>query len=133
MTKLPEYTSYADAQQYCTPDKLWELCDGDRGASEHCVRMRRRHASRTRRGILAHADGRDELLTFQQIAANQRNLPTILQRGNKARDRVAVMLEPSRAFLSRFRSDQYGAIAVPLFTLFGPTVSVAGQDCAPRC
>ncbi len=30
MSKLTDYTSYADAQKHFSPDKLWELFDGDR-------------------------------------------------------------------------------------------------------
>ena len=52
----------------------------------------------------------------------------------KPGDRVAVMLEPSRAFyVAMFGAIKYGAIAVPLFTLFGPDgIRLRVQDCAPR-
>jgi acetyl-CoA synthetase len=44
-----------------------------------------------------------------------------LQRKAPSRDRIALMLEPSRAFyMAVFGAMKAGAIAVPLFTLFGP-------------
>ena len=85
--------------------------------------------------ILAHADGRDELLTFQQIARESAQFAHYLAaQGIKPGDRVAVMLEPSRAFyVAMFGAIKYGAIAVPLFTLFGPDgIRLRVQDCAPR-
>ena len=44
------------------------------------------------------------------------------------------MLEPSRAFyIAMFGAMKYGAIAVPLFTLFGPDgIKLRVQDCSPR-
>ena len=48
-------------------------------------------------------------------------------------DRVAIMLEPSRAFYAAvFGAMKAGAIAVPLFTLFGPDgVQLRVDDCTP--
>ena len=48
-------------------------------------------------------------------------------------DRVAIMLEPSRAFYAAvFGTMKIGAIAVPLFTLFGPDgVKLRVDDCKP--
>ena len=46
---------------------------------------------------------------------------------------MAIMLEPSRAFyMAVFGAMKRGAIAVPLFTLFGPDgVKLRVDDCAP--
>ena len=54
--------------------------------------------------------------------------------GIEAGDRVAVMLEPSRAFyVAMFGAMKAGAVAVPLFTLFGPDgVKLRVNDCKPR-
>ena len=35
MTSLTGYTSYADAQANFSPEKLWELFDGEPRAAEH--------------------------------------------------------------------------------------------------
>ena len=47
---------------------------------------------------------------------------------------ASVMLEPSRAFyMAVFGTMKVGAIAVPLFTLFGPDgVKLRVEDCTPR-
>jgi acyl-coenzyme A synthetase/AMP-(fatty) acid ligase len=49
-------------------------------------------------------------------------------------DRVAIMLEPSLAFYAAlFGAIKRGAIAVPLFTLFGADgVRLRVRDCTPR-
>jgi acetyl-CoA synthetase len=54
-------------------------------------------------------------------------------RGVARGDRVAIMLEPSLAFyVALFGAIKRGAIAVPLFTLFGPDgVRLRVQDCTP--
>ena len=136
VTKLTQYTSHADAQQYCAADKLWELFDGDRNRLNIAHECIDRHVSDGRVAvILAHADGRDELITFEQIARESAQFANYLAaQGIKPGDRVAVMLEPSRAFyVAIFGAIKYGAIAVPLFTLFGPDgIRLRVQDCAPR-
>ena len=69
MTKLTDYTSYADAQKHWSPDKLWELFEGDRerlNIAHECID---RHVEGNRTAvILAHADGRDETLSFADRA-----------------------------------------------------------------
>ncbi|MEO7158761.1 MAG: acyl-CoA synthetase, partial [Vicinamibacterales bacterium] len=85
--------------------------------------------------IIAHADGRDEQLSFADIAReSSRFAHYLVAHGVEKGDRVAVMLEPSRAFyVAIFGAIKLGAIAVPLFTLFGPDgIRLRVQDCAPR-
>jgi acetyl-CoA synthetase len=138
--KLTEYTSYADAQKHWAPEKLWELFDGDRDALNIAHECIDRHAQSDHGGdrvavILAHADGRDEALTFRDIARTSSQFAHYLAaQGVQPGDRVAVMLEPSRAFyVAIFGAMKLGAIAVPLFTLFGPDgIRLRVQDCAPK-
>lgn len=136
MTKLTEYTSYADAQKHWSPDKLWELFDGDRARLNIAHECIDRHVAGDNVAIiLAHADGRDEKLTFREIARESSKFAYYLQaQGVKRGDRVAVMLEPSRAFyVAIFGAIKMGAIAVPLFTLFGPDgIRLRVQDCSPK-
>ena len=136
MTKLTEYMSYADAQKHWSPDKLWELFDGDRARLNIAHECIDRHAAGDNVAIiLAHADGRDEKLSFREIARESSKLACYLQaQGVKRGDRVAVMLEPSRAFyVAIFGAIKMGAIAVPLFTLFGPDgIRLRVQDCSPK-
>src|SRR5882672_9246795 len=85
--------------------------------------------------IVIHADGDDEVLSFRQLAEDSSRFANYLAaEGVKAGDRVAIMLEPSRSFyMAVFGAMKLGAIAVPLFTLFGPDgVKLRVDDCTPR-
>ena len=136
MTKLTEYTSYADAQKHWSPEKLWELFDGNREHLNIAYECIDRHASGDRTAvILVHADGRDETLSFGEISRESSQFAHYLAaQGIKPGDRVAVMLEPSHAFyVAIFGAIKVGAIAVPLFTLFGPDgIRLRVQDCSPK-
>jgi acetyl-CoA synthetase len=134
--KLTDYTSYADAQAHFSSEKLWDLFDGNRerlNIAHECID---RHAGRSDPAlIIVRADGRDEVLSFGDIARDSsRFAHYLISQGVKAGDRVAVMLEPSRAFyMAVFGTMKAGAIAVPLFTLFGPDgVKLRLDDCTPR-
>ncbi len=136
MSKLTEYTSYADAQAQFSPAKLWELFDGNRGAFNIAHECVDRHAKTDRTAvIIVNADGRDEELSYRQLSEESSRFAGFLEEsGVQAGDRVAVMLDPSRAFYaSIFGVMKRGAIAVPLFTLFGEDgIRLRVQDCAPR-
>jgi acetyl-CoA synthetase len=134
--KLTDYTSYADAQKHWSPERLWELFDGDRerlNIAHECID---RHAGADRPAIiLARADGHDETLSFDGVARESSRFAHWLKaQGVEPGDRVAVMLEPSTPFyVAMFGAMKLGAIAVPLFTLFGPDgVRLRVQDCAPK-
>jgi acetyl-CoA synthetase len=133
--KLTDFTSYADAQRQFSTARLWDLFDGTRqrlNIASECVD---RHASPGRVALrVAHADGRDETITFTDLAAwSARFAHWLGAQGVQARDRVAIMLEPSLAFYAAlFGAMKRGAIAVPLFTLFGADgVRLRTQDCTP--
>lgn len=137
MKKLTDYTSYADAQQHWSTEKLWDIFDGSReqlNIAHECID---RHAVDPERVaiVVAHADGHDEILTYSEIAQDSSRFAHYLaEQGIQAGDRVAVMLEPSRAFYTTlFGVMKTGAIAVPLFTLFGPDgIRLRIGDCTPR-
>lgn len=136
MTTLTQTTSYADAQALCSPDKLWELFDGNRehmNIAHECID---RHAEKQSPAIiLVRADGTDDTFGFRQIAElSSQFAHSLVDQGIRPGDRVAVMLEPSLAFyVAMFGAMKMGAIAVPLFTLFGPDgIRLRVQDCQPR-
>jgi acetyl-CoA synthetase len=137
MALLTDYTSYADAQRQFTPARLWDLFDGDRerlNIAHECID---RHAGDPRRIAIriAHADGRDEAISFRTISEQSaRTAHWLAEHGITRGDRVAIMLEPSLPFYAAlFGTMKLGAIAVPLFTLFGPDgVRSRIEDCAPR-
>jgi acetyl-CoA synthetase len=133
--KLTSYTTFADVQRHFAPDKLWDLFDGDReqlNIAHECID---RHVDGDRVAVrIAHADGRDEAITFKAIAqASSRFAHYLAEQGVQAGDAVAIMLEPSLAFYAGlFGAMKFGAIAVPLFTLFGPDgLRLRVEDCKP--
>jgi acetyl-CoA synthetase len=135
MSKLTDYTSYADAQRHFTTARLWDLFDGNRerlNIGHECVD---RHATPGRVALrIAHADGHDETITFEELAAaSSRFAHWLAAQGTQPGDRIAIMLEPSLPFYAAlFGAIKHGAIAVPLFTLFGADgVRLRTQDCTP--
>ncbi|HJX22289.1 MAG TPA: AMP-binding protein, partial [Steroidobacteraceae bacterium] len=115
MASLTEYTSFADAQAHFSAAGLWELFDGDRerlNIAHECID---RHAGKADPAVIvAHADGSDEILSFRALSEDSARFAHYLAaEGVKAGDRVAIMLEPSRAFYTAvFGTMKLGAIAV---------------------
>ncbi len=136
MSRLTDYTSYADAHRHFSAAALWELFDGDRTSLNIAHECVDRHAATGRVAVrVAHADGRDEVITFRELSEwSARFAHWLASRGVVAGDRVAIMLDPSLAFYAAvFGTIKRGAIAVPLFTLFGADgVRLRVEDCAPR-
>ncbi len=138
MATLTDHVSYADAQRLCSPARLWELFDGDRerlNIGHECID---RHPAERPAVRIVHSPehgGGDEILTFGSLAAwSSRFAHFLAERGVGPGDRVGIMLEPSPAFYAGlFGAVKRGAIAVPLFTLFGPDgLRLRIDDCAPR-
>lgn len=136
MAKLTEYTRFADAQAHASSQALWNLFDGDRerfNIAHECIM---RHADGSNRPAvrIAHADGSDEILSFDEIAAGAARFAHWLDaNGIRKGDRIAFMLEPSLPFyVCLFGAMLSGAISVPLFTLFGPdALRLRVDDCEP--
>ena len=136
MAKLTDYTSYADAQAHASSAALWELFDGDREYFNIAHECMIRHADGSGRTAvrIAHADGVDEILSFDEIAARSAQFAHwLVESGTKPGDRIAFMLEPSLPFYtSLFGAMMMGAISVPLFTLFGlDGLRLRVDDCKP--
>jgi acetyl-CoA synthetase len=134
--KLTDYTRYADAQAHAAMDALWDLFDGDRDRFNIAHECITRHADGSGRAAvrIAHSDGADEILSFDEIAAGAAQFAHWLgANGITPGDRIAFMLEPSLAFyICLFGAMQTGAISVPLFTLFGPdALRLRVDDCQP--
>ena len=125
MTKLTDHISYADAQRLCTPARLWELFDGDRerlNIGHECIDRHPAAGIAVRIVRSPERGGGDEILTFGALAAESSRFAHYLaDRGIERGERVGIMLEPSLPFYAGlFGAVKRGAIAVPLFTLFGP-------------
>jgi acetyl-CoA synthetase len=136
MSRLTDYTTYADAHRHFSSAALWSLFDGDRESLNIAHECVDRHAGSGRIAVrVAHADGRDEALSFLELADwSSRFAHWLGSRGVARGDRVAIMLEPSLAFYAAlFGAIKRGAIAVPLFTLFGPDgIRLRVEDCVPK-
>ncbi|WP_323786355.1 acyl-CoA synthetase [Thalassovita sp.] len=135
MVRLTEYTSYADAQAHYTKEGLWELFDGTRerfNIAHECID---RHVDGDNIALrIAHSDGSDEVITFAEISRRSSQIAHYLKaKGIEKGDRVAVMIEPSLAFYCAiFGAIKAGAVAVPMFTLFGPDgIKLRVGDCDP--
>jgi acetyl-CoA synthetase len=136
IVKLTDHTNYADAQAHASMDALWELFDGDReylNIAHECIT---RHADGSGRAAvrIAHSNGDNEILSFDQISAGAAQFAHWLDsEGVKPGDRIAFMLEPSLPFYAcLFGAMQTGAISVPMFTLFGPdALKLRVGDCNP--
>jgi len=134
--KLTQYTRYEDAQAHARSEALWDLFDGDRDQFNIAHECITRHADGSGRTAvrIAHADGRDECLSFDALSVGAARFAHWLDvQGVQPGDRVAFMLEPSLPFyVALFGAMQTGAISVPLFTLFGPdALRLRLGDCKP--
>jgi acetyl-CoA synthetase len=113
---------HPEAVQRFQWSSLWDLMDGDRARlnlGHECVD---RWVSRGTALRLQYADGRREEWTFVDLAAWSSRFAHFLERTGVERGaRVALLLEPSLPFYGAlFGTLKRGAVAVPLFTLFGP-------------
>lgn len=138
MPRIIDTLRFSDAQEQFSSARLWELFDGNRerlNIAHECIDRHARIDGGRTAVIIAHADGRDESLSFTVLAqASSRFAHHFEALGVRPGDRVAIMLEPSLAFYAAlFAAIKCGAIAVPLFTLFGPDgIRLRVGDCAPR-
>jgi acetyl-CoA synthetase len=136
VAKLTDFTSYTDAQTHFSRDALWDLFDGTRERMNIAHECIDRHAAAGLGTALsiAIAGGASEIIGFRELAAASSRFAYYLQeRGIRPGERIAVMLEPSLAFYTAmFGAMKAGAVAVPMFTLFGPDgIRLRADDCQP--
>jgi acetyl-CoA synthetase len=135
--KLTELTRYDDAQRHFSMERLWALFDGDKEQLDLTHECVDRHAGDPSRVAvtIVHAEGGYEAITFAALRdLSSRLAHALVERGIGPGDRVAIVLEPSLAFYAGlFGAMRMGAIAVPLFTLFGRDGLAARlDDCGAR-
>src|SRR5438128_12439254 len=101
MTRLTDYTTYADAHRHFSSAALWSLFDGDRESLNIAHECIDRYAGSGRVAVrVAHADGHDEILSFHDLAEwSSRFANWLTSRGVGRGDVVAVLLAP---YLSSF-------------------------------
>lgn len=134
MTRLTDINDFNEARAAFSSKRLWEMFDGDRASMNLAHECLDRHRDRGRAISVKHANGELEHLDFADLADSTSRFAHWLTANGVARgDRVAIILEPGRAFyICLFGSIKRGAIAVPMFTLFGPEgLALRIKDCAP--
>jgi acetyl-CoA synthetase len=122
VTRLLDRRRYPEVVEQFDWATLWQLVDGDRrhlSIAHECVD---RWVERGTALRLQFADGRRETWSFRDLAAWSSRFAHLLERSGVQRgDRVALLLEPSLPYYGAlFGALKRGAVAVPLFTLFGP-------------
>lgn len=135
MPRLTDIDDYAASLDAFSTDALWALFDGDRTKLNLAHECLDRHRGRGTAVSVKFADGRLEHYSFDQLAdASSRFAHWLAAHGIAAGDRVAIILEPGLAFYAcLFGAIKRGAIAVPMFTLFGPDgLALRIEDCTPR-
>jgi len=135
MPKLSEYTSFADAQRFCTKEAMWDLFDGDRGAINIAHECLERHPRDRVAVRVALAEGGSESYTFGELSDWSGRYANFLRaKGIAPGERVALMVEPSLPFyVALYGAMKAGCVSVPLFTLFGPDgLRLRVNDCQPK-
>jgi acetyl-CoA synthetase len=126
---------WPDVRETFSWDALWPLFDGDRARLNLAHECVDRHPGDGIALRLAQADGGFVEHSFAELADWSSRFANLLEAdGVAAGERVAIMVEPSLAFYgAMFGALKRGAVAVPLFTLFGPDgVALRVDDCRPR-
>ncbi len=134
MTLLTDIDDLAALPAAFSREALWALFDGDRERMNLAHECLDRHRGGGPAISVKHADGHLEHLDYDQLAnASSRFAHWLEGCGIGRGERVAIMLEPGLAFYaSLFGAIKRGAVAVPLFTLFGPDgLALRIEDCQP--
>ena len=135
LTSLTAISSYEEALSTFSWERLWTLFDGTPEHFNLASECFDRHAARGTAIDVKFHDGHVESYSFDEMATSTaRFAHWLVARGVAPGERVGVMLEPGRAFYTAlFGAIKRGAIAVPMFTLFGTDgIALRVQDCKPR-
>ncbi len=133
--KISEIKTYQEAIKGFKWGMLWELFDGDRDQLNITHECLDRHKGNGTAVRLKFSDGHTERYSFKELSEWTSRFANFLEnRGVGLGDRVCVMLEPSFAYyICVFGAIKRGAVAVPLFTLFGPeALEQRIKDCEPK-
>lgn len=134
-SKLTDYVGYADAQAHFSRAGLWALFDGNEASLNITTECIDRHVDTDTTITVLRKSDPDASFTMCEVANwSNRVANFLLSEGVTKGDRVAIMLEPSLEFyFSLFGVMKAGAVAVPLYTLFGPDgLALRIDDCKPR-
>ena len=135
MNSILDLRTYEEVLRGFSWDGLWALFDGNEARMNLAHECIDRHRGKGTAISVKFADGRSEHYAFAEVAdLTGRFANWLARRGIAKGDRVAVILDPSRAFyVGMFGAMKHGAIAVPMFTLFGPEgLALRLNDCRPK-
>ncbi|MGE0486043.1 MAG: acyl-CoA synthetase [Gammaproteobacteria bacterium] len=135
MRRLTDIDDCAEARRAYSPAALWDLFDGDRARMNLAHECLDRHRGRGDAVSVKFADGHLEHYDFDLLADRSSQFAHWLEaRGVEPGERIAVILDPGLTFYAcLFGAIKRGAIAVPMFTLFGPDgLALRIDDCTPR-
>jgi acetyl-CoA synthetase len=127
--------SFEALQREFSWELLWSLFDGDKERMNIAHECIDRHRGRGAAISVQFAGRPGEHYGFAELSDRTSQFAHWLaRRGVEQGDRVAVMVDPSLAFyVGMFGAIKRGAIAVPLFTLFGPEgLALRIDDCKPK-
>lgn len=113
-------------------DRLWSLFEGNEQRLNIAHECLDRHPPDAVAARVAFADGRVDQPTFGELSRDSSRFAHLLESlGVRAGEPVGVMMDPSREFYAAlFGIIKRGAVAVPLYTLFGPeALRDRLQDC----
>lgn len=134
MGSLVQINQYSEIQEQFAWSRLWELFDGNKEQLNLAHECLDRHRSKGTAVSVKYFDGSSEHYSFAELSDASGKVANWLEgQGIKKGDRVAIMLDPGFSYYAAmFGAIKRGAIAVPLFTLFGPdALALRLNDCKP--
>lgn len=135
LSSILQLATYDEVQREFSWEKVWALFDGNEARMNLAHECIDRHRGKGTAISVKFSDGHAEHYDFSVLADLTARFANWLERrGIAAGDRVAVILDPSQAFyVAMFGAIKRGAIAVPMFTLFGPEgLALRVSDCKPK-
>ena len=135
MKSILQLATYDEVERDFSWEKVWALFDGNEARMNLAHECIDRHRGKGTAISVKFSNGRSEHYEFAALADLTSQFANWLERRGIAKgDRVAVILDPSCAFyVAMFGAMKRGAIAVPMFTLFGPDALAARvNDCKPK-
>lgn len=135
MKSILDLKTYDEVLAGFSWDRLWALFDGSEARMNLAHECIDRHRGKGTAISVKFSEGRSEHYPFDQLAdLTGRFAHWLARRGIDKGDRVAVIVDPSLGFyVGMFGAMKRGAIAVPMFTLFGPEgLALRVNDCKPK-
>jgi acetyl-CoA synthetase len=136
MSSPLDWTDAGQATRSFSWEAMWSLFDGDATHINIAHECLDRHPREDVAARIAFENGTVDTVTFGELSDDSSRVAHLLvDEGVEQGDRVGVMMEPSRGFYAAiFGVMKRGAVAVPLYTLFGPeALRDRVEDCDAVC